>query len=51
VLPLTTPVLIFGAAAVASEPRANLLLLGAYFAACLPLCPVAAGAALRGAID
>jgi heme exporter protein B len=51
VLPLTTPVLIFGAAAVASEPRANLLLLGAYLAACLPLCPVAAGAALRGAID
>jgi heme exporter protein B len=51
VLPLTTPVLIFGAAAVAGEPRANLLLLGAYLAACLPLCPVAAGAALRGAVD
>jgi heme exporter protein B len=51
VLPLTTPVLIFGAAAVAGEPRANLLLLGAYLAACLPLCPVAAGAALRGAVE
>jgi len=51
ILPLTTPVLIFGAAAVAGEPRANLLLLGAYLAACLPLCPVAAGAALRGALD
>jgi len=51
VLPLTTPVLIFGAAAVGSEPRANLLLLGAYLAACLPLCPVAAGAALRAAVD
>jgi heme exporter protein B len=51
VLPLTTPVLIFGAAAVASEPHANLLLLGAYLAACLPLCPVAAGAALRSAVD
>jgi heme exporter protein B len=51
VLPLTTPVLIFGAAAVGSEPRANLLLLAAYLAACLPLCPVAAGAALRAAVD
>jgi heme exporter protein B len=51
ILPLTTPVLIFGTAAVAGEARANLLLLGAYLAACLPLCPVAAGAALRGAVD
>jgi len=51
ILPLTTPVLIFGAAAVGPEPRANLLLLGAYLAACIPLCPVAAGAALRSAID
>jgi len=51
VLPLTTPVVIFGAAAVAAEPRANLLLLGAYFLACLPLCPVAAGAALRAAAE
>jgi heme exporter protein B len=51
VLPLTTPVLIFGAAALVDAPRANLLLLGAYLAACLPLCPVAAGAALRGAVE
>ncbi len=56
VLPLTTPVLIFGAAAAdaasAGLPmRADLLLLSAYLAACLPLCPVAAGAALRGAAE
>lgn len=56
VLPLTTPVLIFGAAAAdaasAGLPvRPHLLLLGAYLAACLPLCPVAAGAALRAAAD
>jgi heme exporter protein B len=56
VLPLTTPVLIFGAAAAdaaaAGLPaRPHLLLLAAYFAACLPLCPVAAGAALRAACD
>jgi heme exporter protein B len=51
ILPLTTPVLIFGTAAVAGEARANLLLLGAYLAACVPLCPVAAGAALRGAVE
>jgi heme exporter protein B len=56
VLPLTTPVLIFGAAAAdaasAGLPvRPHLLLLGAYLAACLPLCPVAAGAALREAVD
>ncbi len=51
VLPLTTPVLIFGAAALVDAPRANLLLLGAYLAACLPLCPVAAGAALRSAME
>jgi len=51
VLPLTTPVLIFGAAALVDAPRANLLLLGAYLAACLPLCPVAAGAALRSAVE
>ncbi len=51
VLPLATPVLIFGTAAVAGEPRANLLLLAAYLAACLPLCPVAAGAALLGAAE
>jgi heme exporter protein B len=51
VLPLATPVLIFGASALTDAPRANLLLLGAYLAACLPLCPVAAGAALRGAVE
>ncbi len=51
VLPLTTPVLIFGAAALLGQTRANLLLLGAYLAACLPLCPVAAGAALRAAVE
>jgi heme exporter protein B len=56
VLPLTTPVLIFGAAAVDAAgtglpARADLLLLGAFLAACLPLCPVAAGAALRAASE
>jgi heme exporter protein B len=54
VLPLSVPVLIFGAAAADAasaglSPRPNLLLLAAYLAAALPLCPVAAGAALRGA--
>ena len=54
VLPLAVPVLIFGAAAadaasVGLSARPNLLLLSAYLAAALPLCPVAAGAALRGA--
>ena len=56
VLPLTVPVLIFGAAAADAasaglSARPHLLLLGAYAAACLPLCPVAAGAALRGAVE
>ncbi len=53
VLPLATPVLIFGTAAAADpdNARANLLLLGAYLAASLPLCPVAAGAALRAASE
>jgi heme exporter protein B len=56
VLPLTTPVLIFGAsaadAASAGLPvRPALLLLAAYLAACLPLCPLAAGAALRAASE
>ncbi len=56
VLPLTVPVLIFGAAAAdaaaAGLPaRPHLLLLAAYAAACLPLCPVAAGGALRGATE
>jgi heme exporter protein B len=56
VLPLATPVLIFGAAAAdaaaAGLPaRPHLLLLAAFLAACLPLCPLAAGAALREAAD
>jgi heme exporter protein B len=56
VLPLTTPVLIFGAAAADAASaglamRPDLLLLAAYLMACLPLCPVAAGAALRAAAE
>ncbi len=56
VLPLAVPVLIFGtmaadAAATGLTVRPHLLLLGAFLAACLPLCPVAAGAALRAAVD
>ena len=56
VLPLTTPVLIFGAGAVDSasfglSARPNLLLLWALLAAALPLCPLAAGAALRAAAE
>lgn len=56
VLPLAAPVLIFGVAAAdaaASEqaPDAALLLLGALFAAAVPLCPLAAGAALRSAAE
>ncbi len=52
VLPLAVPVLIFGAAAADAArsglPAApHLLLLGAVLALALPLCPVAAGAALR----
>lgn len=54
VLPLAVPVLIFGtaaadAAATGLSARPHLLLLGALLAAALPLCPLAAGAALRGA--
>ena len=54
VLPLAVPVLIFGAAAADAaaaglSPRPHLLLLAALLAAALPLCPLAAGAALRGA--
>ncbi len=50
VLPLATPVLIFGTAAVAQDhPRAELLLLAALLAAALPLCPLAAGAGLKAA--
>ncbi len=56
VLPLTTPVLIFGAAAVDAAAfglsvRPHLLLLWALLAAALPLCPLAAGAALRAAAE
>ncbi len=56
VLPLALPVLIFGAGAVEAAgsglaARPHLLLLGAVLAAALPLCPLAAGAALRAAAD
>jgi heme exporter protein B len=56
VLPLVTPVLIFGVAAADAasgglSPRPHLLLLAAMLAAALPLCPLAAGAALRGAAE
>ena len=56
VLPLAIPVLIFGvgaadAAAFGLSPRAHLLLLAALLAAALPLCPIAAGTALRRAAE
>jgi heme exporter protein B len=56
VLPLATPVLIFGVAAADAasggmSPRPHLLLLAAMLAAALPLCPLAAGAGLRGAAE
>jgi heme exporter protein B len=56
VLPLCVPVLIFGvaaanAAAEGTTARPHLLLLAALLAAALPLCPLAAGAALRGAAE
>ena len=56
VLPLTTPVLIFGVAAADAvsgglSARPHLLLLTAILAGALPLCPLAAGAALRGAAE
>jgi heme exporter protein B len=56
VLPLATPVLIFGtaaadAAATGLPMQPDLLLLAAFFAAALPLCPLAAGSALRAAVD
>jgi heme exporter protein B len=56
VLPLATPVLIFGAAAADAAAagltaRPHLLLLSAMLAAALPLCPLATGAALRSAIE
>jgi heme exporter protein B len=56
VLPLATPVLIFGAAAAGAaltklSPRPELLLLTALFGLALPLCPLAAGAAARAAAE
>jgi heme exporter protein B len=56
ILPLATPVLIFGVAAADAasgglSPRPHLLLLGAFLAAALPLCPLAAGAGLRAAAE
>ncbi len=53
-LPLMTPVLIFGAAApdaaaTGTSPAPHLLMLAALLAAAVPLCPLAAGAALRDA--
>jgi len=56
VLPLATPVLIFGVAAADAasaglSPRPHLLLLAAFLAAALPLCPLAAGAGLRSATE
>ncbi len=56
VLPLAMPVLIFGAAATEAAaagetPRPHLLLLAAVLAGALPLSPLAAGAALRGAVE
>jgi heme exporter protein B len=56
ILPLMTPVLIFGvgaadAVATGVSPRPNLLLLAAMLAAALPLCPIAAGTALRAASE
>lgn len=56
VLPLAVPVLIFGAAAPDAASaglsfRPHLLLLAALLAAALPLCPLAAGAALRAATE
>lgn len=56
VLPLALPVLIFGTAAAdavagGTSSRPHLLLLGAVLAVALPLCPIAAGAALRSAAE
>jgi heme exporter protein B len=56
VLPLAMPVLIFGVAAADAAvdgltPRPHLLLLAALLAAAAPLCPLAAGAALRAAAE
>jgi len=56
VLPLAIPILIFGAAAVddalaGGAVRAHLLILGAFLVLALPLCPLAAAAALRQAVE
>ncbi len=56
VLPLATPALIFGAAAVDAAQAGldwhpDLLLLGAFLLAALPACPLAAGAGLRAASE
>lgn len=56
VLPLAAPVLIFGVAAADAASsdlpvRPHLLLLLAMLAVAAPLCPLAAGAALRGAAE
>jgi heme exporter protein B len=56
VIPLSIPVLIFGTAAADAAStglsvKPHLLLLAAFLAASLPLCPLAAGAALRAAAD
>jgi heme exporter protein B len=56
ILPLATPVLIFGtaaadAAATGLSMTPHLLLLAAFLAGALPLCPLAAGSALRAAVD
>jgi heme exporter protein B len=56
VLPLTIPVLIFGVAAIEAggaglETRPHLLLLAALLTAAVPLAPLAAGAALRQAVE
>ncbi|HEX2940183.1 MAG TPA: heme exporter protein CcmB [Rhodopila sp.] len=56
ILPLMVPVLIFGAAAADAadggfSPRPHLLLMAAMLAAAVPLCPLAAGAGLRAAVE
>jgi len=56
ILPLVTPVMIFGVGAADAvsgglSPRPHLLLLAAMLAAALPLCPLAAGSALRSATE
>jgi len=51
-LPLMIPTLIFGCAATVSpHPQAPLLMLAALLAAALPLAPLAAGLALRAAVE